>query len=382
MTRVLVYFTGFSAHVGGSEFLLFTLIRALQRVECAVTVALQSSGDLQKVSRLYGIEIDMTTLKVRQFVRARQLRQMGPQFDYCISCANPVDFGRPGIHFVHMMTLDANYFNKVWFHDQGRRVPLKMRLSQMRDALLRIFSGARSARQIVRDRREVVLPNSDFVKRSIESYYKCRVHETFYPPTLFEPTPSQSKDLLDIACLGRVGPEKKVLEIIAIVEEARRLTGKNLRLRIVGHGPPVDATYTDYGRRIRAAATLRPWVCLEGVLTGDAKARFLSECRFAIHHCEVEAFGIAVSEYLKAGLVPLVPRAGGSSEVVENANLVFDSDSEASQKLARLVEDQAFYDDCRRRVVSRATEFSAEKYLARQYAVLAEQGIIKPQNLV
>ena len=59
MTRVLVYFTGFSAHVGGSEFLLFTLIRALQRVECAVTVALQSSGDLQKVSRLYGIEIDM-----------------------------------------------------------------------------------------------------------------------------------------------------------------------------------------------------------------------------------------------------------------------------------------------------------------------------------
>lgn len=372
MKRVLVYFTGFSDQVGGSEFLLFTIIRALQHEGCAVSVAFESTGDIARMSRVYGIEINVNALTVYTHTTRRRLRQMGPEFDVCISCANPVDFGRPGIHFVHMMTLDASYFNKVWFRDQGNRVPLKMRLSQIRDALVRILSGVRSARQIVRDPREVVLPNSNFVKRSIETYYKCRVHETFYPPTLFEPIPSQAKDSLDIACLGRVGPEKKVLEIIAIVEEARRLTGKDLRLRIAGHVPPEDATYTDYGRSVRAKASKCPWIILEGVLTGDAKARYLSECRFAIHHCEVEAFGISVTEYIKAGVVPIVPRAGGSSEIVADESLVFASDREAAKMLARLVDNSSYYSQFHAKMLLRANEFTAQKYLVRQQKVLLE----------
>lgn len=378
MRRVLVYFTGFSAHMGGSEYLLFSLIQALQKGGCSVTVALQSAGDLRRVAKTYGMEIDLSALTVVRFVRVRQLRKMGPQFDFCISCANPVDFGRPGIHFVHMMTLDAGYFNKIWFRDQGKVVPLKTHLSQGRDAMVRILSGVRSLRQIVRDPREIVLPNSDFVKRSIEAYYKCRVHDAFYPPTLFEPLPTQAQDSLDVACLGRVGPEKKVLEIIGIVERARRLTGKGLRLRIAGHVPPADATYTDYGRRICAKVAECPWVKLEGVLTGEAKAKYLSECRFAIHHCEVEAFGISITEYIKAGVVPLVPREGGSSEVVGTDELVFASDDEAVRKLARLVEDREYYGVNQAHVLARAELFSAMKYQERQRALLAELGVLDP----
>lgn len=377
MRHVLIYFTGFSAHVGGSECLLFSLIQALQKGGCSVTVALQSTGDLGRVAKTYGMEIDLSKLTILRFVRARQLRKMGPQFDFCISCANPVDFGRPGIHFVHMMTLDAGYFNKIWFRDQGKAVPLKTRLAQGRDTMVRILSRVRSARQIVRDPREIVLPNSNFVKRSIEAYYKCRVHDAFYPPTLFEPMSLRADNSLDVACLGRVGPEKKVLEIIDIVERARRLTGKELRLRIAGHVPPADATYTDYGRRVRERAAECPWIKLEGVLTGESKARYLSECRFAIHHCEVEAFGISITEDIKAGIVPLVPREGGSSEVVGTDELVFSSDDEAARKLARLVEDREYYRVNQAHVMARAELFSAMKYQMRQKALLAELGILK-----
>ena len=382
MRRVLVYFTGFSEHMGGSEYLLFSLIQALQKGGCSVTVALQSTGDLGRAAETYGMGIDLSELTVLRFVRVRQLRKMGPQFDFCISCANPVDFGRPGIHFVHMMTLDAGYSNKVWFRDQGKAVPLKTRLSQGRDTVVRILSGVRSARQIVCDPREVVLPNSNFVKRSIESYYKCRVHEAFYPPTLFEPLPTGGTPVvpgvMDVACLGRVGPEKKVLEIIGIVERARRSTGKELRLRIAGHVPPADATYTDYGRRVRAKAAECPWIKLEGVLTGEAKAKYLSECRFAIHHCEVEAFGISITEYIKAGVVPIVPREGGSSEAVGNDELVFASDDEAARKLARLAEDREYYGALQAHVLARAELFSAMKYQERQRALLAELGVLDP----
>ena len=380
MRRVLVYFTGFSAHVGGSEYLLFALIQALQKGGCSVTVALQSAGDLGRVAKTYGMEIDLSTLTILRFVRARQLRKMGPQFDFCISCANPVDFGRPGIHFVHMMTLDAGYFNKVWFRDQGKAVPLKMRLSQWRDTAVRLLSGVRSAWQIVRDSREIVLPNSNFVKRSIEAYYKCRVHDAFYPPTLIEPLPTGgtpvAPGVMDVACLGRVGPEKKVLEIIDIVERARRLTGTELRLRIAGRVPPADATNTDYGRRVRTKAAECPWITLEGVLIGEAKAKYLSECRFAVHACEVEAFGISVTEYLKAGVVPIVPKAGGSSEVVNDSELVYDSVDVAVDLLVRLVMDETFWKQKQASCRARSEVFSAENYRKRQMKLLKELGVI------
>lgn len=402
MKKALLYFTGFSAHVGGSEPLVFSLMHELQRSGYHVTLALQSGGDFKGISAAYGCDVDLDAVSVVYLSKAsglwakidrklhllwrRRLRRLGTKFDVCISCANPVDFGRPGIHFVHMMTLDASYFNKVWYHDQHRCVPMKVRLAQWADAFGRILSGARSAWQLVRDAREVVLPNSNFVKQSIEAYYKCRVHDAFYPPTLFEPIPAGgtpvAPGVIDVACIGRVGPEKKVLEIIDIVEWVRRLTGKELRLRIAGHVPADNATYTDYGRRVRAKAAECPWVQLEGVLTGEAKVKYLAECRLAIHHCEVEAFGISVTEYIKAGIVPIVPRAGGSSEVVGIDELVFSSDDESVCKLKRLIEDPKFYDACLTRVKTRAEEFSAQKYLARQRDLLTELGILNRQNLV
>jgi glycosyltransferase involved in cell wall biosynthesis len=174
----------------------------------------------------------------------------------------------------------------------------------------------------------------------------------------------------DIAYIGRFEPEKRIQAIVGIVEEARKRSGVNLRLLLAGKCPD-----TDNGREIKALAAKYDWVRLEGTLYGAAKVAFLASCKFALHGCKVEAFGISITEYLKAGLVPVVPREGGSSEVVGLDDLVYGSDDEATEILARLATEEVFYRKCQAHCKERGKEFLAAAYMNRQKELMDEVGI-------
>ena len=381
---VLLYFTAFFRGVGGSEFLVFSLIRDLQARGCSVTLALQSPGiDPLKAVDGYGISIDKSALKViplfpdgrflkwmdrhLKCVWRMRLRRLGPQHDVCISCANPVDFGRPGIHFIHMLTFGQSFLcAREWHGD----VSLKRALCDVTQAFVggvtNALLGVRSAAKIVRSRKERVFPNSAYVKSAVERRYGVRIEEVFYPPTLFTPSHDNVKrHPFDIACVGRIAPEKRLESLVAIVEEARRIAKVDFRLRVVG-----AVTADGYGLRVRQLADRHSWVVLEGMRTGDEKSRILQECRFALHACRVEAFGISVTEYLKADLVPLVPQEGGSAEIVAVPDVVYKTEAVGARILARLVLDNAFYVKCLTRCRRRAEAFSAEAYWRRQSALL------------
>ena len=141
----------------------------------------------------------------------------------------------------------------------------------------------------------------------------------------------------------------------------------DFRLRLAGKCPD-----TANGRQIKALAEEYGWLHLEGTLYGQAKADFLASCRFALHGCKVEAFGISITEYLKAGLVPVVPREGGSSEVVGLGDLEYESDNDAANILARLATDEDFYGKCLSRCMERGKVFAADAYLTRQGRLLDE----------
>ena len=398
MKTALVYFTEISrttGHIGGSEMLLFLIIQELQRRGYDVTVALQSGGDVVAGSRDYGVSIDSDALKVihlsesgrllrlvdrhLKFLWQWRLRRLGPKYDVCISCANVVDFGRPGIHFIYMLTLDEVFKEYIWKENTTLARRMRHWCVCVRDAAVKVMCGVRSVAEVVRDGREVVLPNSDFVRSCIDDYYGSKVHPAFYPPTVFEPSRVEHVETcreggmegcVDIACIGRLAPEKRICALIDIVRKARERSGVDFKLRFAGKRPD-----DDNGRSIKALAEKCDWIKLEGALYGDEKASFLASCKFAMHGCKVEAFGISITEYLKAGLVPVVPQEGGSSEVVGLDELAYDNDDEAAEILVRLAADEAFYRKCLVHCMERGKVFSASAYMNRQKELMDELGI-------
>ena len=384
--RALVYFPAFSKNIGGSEYLAFTIIKALQgRYDVTLAMSGQSAG-IAEAAKIYGVDADwnrVETVDLRpqgalakldrhlKFVWKRRLRKLGRNFDVCISCANPVDFGRPGIHFVYMMTFDR-YF-QAWAQEWNPKGKwwLRHHLLAFRDWFACVLAGVRTPRRIVRNPVEVVLPNSNYVRGMIERYYKCKVHEAFYPPTMFETDLPNSQDRNQIGYIGRMQSEKRIVEMIEIVRQARERSGHDLKFHLAGvlRNFPYDV-------RIKDLAGRYPWIVLHGPVTGVGKQKFLSSIAIALHGRKSEEFGISITEYLKAGVVPLVPKTGGSPEVVDDPDLAYGTDDEASVLLERLVSDETFYLAKLAHDRERAKLFSSAAYLERQKRLLAEMGVV------
>ena len=385
MKKALVYFTAFSKNIGGSEYLAFTIIRALQeRYDVTLATSEQSAG-IADAAKIYGVDADwnsVETVDLRprgvlakldrhlKFVWKRRLRKLGPNFDVCISCANPVDFGRPGIHFVYMMTFDR-YF-QAWAQEWKPKGKwwIRHHLLAFRDWFACALAGARTPRRIVRNPKEVVLPNSNYVRGMIERHYRCKVHEAFYPPTMFETDLQNSHDRNQIGYIGRMQAEKRIVEMIEIVRQAREKSGRDLKFHLAGvlRSFPYDVKIRDLARRC-------PWIVLHGSVTGEEKKKFLASIAIALHGRKSEEFGISITEYLKAGIIPVVPNQGGACEIVSNDQLCFEDDFSACEILCRILLDEGFFRRSRSFCDMRARAFAASKYWKRQTELLAEVGI-------
>lgn len=377
MNKALVFFNEFIPSVGGSEYLALTVVKALQRTHDVTLAVNDCQGDVRRLTEAYGVDVDwerVTFVRLRptgllatldrhlRVVCPRRLKRMGPRFDLCVSCSNPVDFGRPGFHFVFMLSFDHRFY--VWARQQ-RESRLFRWLVTFKDVVLARLAGIRTPRQILADPAETVFPNSQFARERIETFYRCRTADVFYPPTLFETALVPAADRNQIGSLGRICPEKRTLEMVEIVRRARERTGRPLVLHVAG-----TLTEDAYCAALRRLAQTTPWIVLHGAVSGEAKRRFLSSVSLALHGCASESFGIAVTEYLKAGVVPVVPFEGGGREVVDDPSLGYADDDEAVDILSRLCTDDAFYARCRAKGAERAKAFSAAGYWKRQNDLL------------
>ena len=384
MRKVLLYYSfGFS--FGGGEHLPLSFVEELQKAG-PLTVALDFAPNFERAARLLGIPLDPERLRVVQVTppgydpkrhrlldsiyRSRQLKKLAREADVCISAGNVMDFGRPGHHFINMLAFGDDDFTA---YAMGRLAPKatgagrKGAAKRAAERALRLLLGMRAKRAIIRDRRERVYPNSAFVEGLMKAFYGPFASEVFYPPTLFEPVPAApSRDPLKVVYIGRIIPEKRIEDIVDAVGKARDATGRDLTLHVAGR---LDQT-PSYGRRLRETARRNPWLEFPGPLYGEDKSRFLTSGAFAVHAERDEAFGISVAEYLKAGVVPVVPDEGGAREVADDPDLSFDTPDEAARILARLATDDAFREEKRRRCAARAAFFSRDAYFARQRALL------------
>ena len=387
MKKVLIYFSEFNPALGGGEFTPLSFISELQRT-CEVTLALNWRSDVPRAAETLKIPIDFSRLRivyvkpaarwlqkldaVLPFWRTKQLKKLAKDADLCISTVNMFDFGKPAHHFVYLL----RQFGDNAFCDRlsGRPEPRGMKRfvrkfkTALAETVLRPLLGIRSTRKILADPRERIYPNSFYVEKVMRDFYGDFNSRVFYPPTIFEfPGPFPARDPLRVVVLGHIFPEKRILEIIDIVGRARTLSGLDLKL-ILG-GPLVISSYVE---KIRAAAAENSWIQLAGPRYGKEKEQFLLSGTYAVHAERDETFGISVTEYLKAGLIPVVPDAGGTCEIVDDPALTWHTPEDAARILARLASDDAFREDRRRHCAERAVRFSRQAYLEDQHALLSD----------
>ena len=376
----LIYFTQFGKSPGGSEYLPLSLAAQLQKRGIRVTLALNWKSDVAAAAEILGIPVDVSALEtvcvkptgklmrkidaVFPVFSTRRLKRLAKSADIRISTLNLVDFGRPAHHFIYLLTGFGELHKRLV--DPGRRAArpsIAHRLfSFFAAAFIRPLARVRSSAKILADRRETVYPNSRFAEKAMWTYFGAFNSRMFYPPTIFEPCAEKTqRDPLCVAYIGQIFPSKRVREVIRIVDAARRLGGIDFKLRIAG-----TLGNNRYAESIKRMAASRPWVTLEGGVYGSGKAAFLASATYAVHTRRDEEFGISVTEYLKAGLIPVVPDCGGSQEIAGASELEYRTGTQAAEILVSLAKDADLRESVLRHCTRRAKEFTREAYLGRE----------------
>lgn len=385
MKKVLIYHKQLTALLGGGTFQPLMFIAELQK-NCDVTLALNGDVDIEQVMKMSEVSIDVSRLNVVRLdphdgfltkheyllglYRMRKLKELAKDADVCISTANVMDFGKPGHHFLYLLSqFGGHAFYDYLMHTKGKtgvRRMLRRFLTGIGENIIKPLCGLRSQRKIMSDKREHIYPTSQYVDRIVRGYYGDFNSTIFYPPTIFEFTATNiPRDPLLAIYIGRIFPPKRITDIIAIVERARELSSMDLKLHIAGK--LMDNSYT---KLLQKMAAERPWLKLVGPKYGKEKESFMLSATYALHAERDEAFGIAIAEYLKAGNVPIVPDEGGPKEIVDDSELTFKTIEEAAQTLARLLSDKAFLEDKQRNCAEHAKSFTLGAYMERQYRVL------------
>ena len=380
--NAVVYYRYFGLKHSGADYLPLTLISELQK-DCDVTLALDWEGYFDLALQFYGIPIDTSRLRIVILMpknyrptsqnafyslwRFRKLKKLAKDADICIATDNIMDFGKPAHHFLSSAAFgDSGFVEYVNTHVIPKTIPLSRRLHDFADQCLRRVLGMRTRREIIFDSKEHIYPNSNFMEGLLLAYYGRFNGSVYYPPTVFDFEHSvKERNPLRIVYIGRLEAQKRLADIIEIVERARELSGNDLTLSFAGR--PYSEAYRDKLDKMKAD---KPWIDFPGELHGEEKALFLQSGTYAIHAMREEAFGISVTEYLKAGLIPIVPDEGGACEVVDNRNLCFHTNEEAANILVKLLNDPEFREQQRSLCKERAMFFSKASYLERQHKLL------------
>ena len=380
MKNVLLYYSfGFS--FGGGDYLPLVFAAELQKVS-NLTLAVDVASNIEQSSRIFGVDLDMSKLKVVQVTprnysplkhttllsiyRFRKLKKLARNADVCISAASIMDFGRPSHQFINMLAFGDDEFTAYVRNPANPVRPGRCARAKtfVEDSILRPLLGMRSKRSVILDPRNRIYPNSKFVENFMKEFYGEFNSTVFYPPTLLDTNSNADveRDPLKVVYIGRIIPEKLIVELVGIVEKARELTGLDLKFHVAGR---LDQTPA-YGRKLAEMAKTRAWLKFVGALYGEEKENFLRSGSYALHAERLEAFGISVVEYLESGNVAIVPDEGGTPEIVDSPELAYRTYDDAARILGRLVTDAEFRERMRAHCAERAKHFSREAYLKRQ----------------
>jgi glycosyltransferase involved in cell wall biosynthesis len=363
---------------GGSESIVMWLIEALKR-DFDVTVATTGGWDLAALNGYYGTqvgqdEVDVRIATVPLHLRSldvaalrgacyqRFARQIAAEYDVRISAYNLTDWGLPAIHFI----ADFSWHQKLRHRFHPPTPGFIYWDTPVRSAYLAIatFFGKPSGRNVLRD--DLVIANSRWTANVMRQFCGVDCAAVVYPSvwTEFPDVPWKEKEQA-FAMIGRIAPEKRIEQAIAILEAVRQ-RGYAIRLHLCG------LIKDDlYGRRIaRLCQKHSDWIVPEGQVTGTNKAQILARCRFGIQTCGAEGFGISVAEMVKAGAIVFAPADGGQAEILEHRDLLFSNTDEAVEKILSALEHPSLQSVLRTHLAHRTQIFSAQNFLHKTQAFI------------
>ena len=166
--------------------------------------------------------------------------------------------------------------------------------------------------------------------------------------------------------MGRLVPEKGIPLVIDILSQVRKV--KPVHLHIIGR-----RGRTAYARKIEDLCRCHAdWVHLEGEMYGPEKESFLARHKYGISGRRAEAFGIAVAEMVKAGLVVWVPNGGGQTEIVTDTALIYEGHEDAVSRIVNVISDPGRETALRRHLEGRAAAFSSSRFVSGMRAVVCD----------
>lgn len=372
---------------GGSESNVMWLIEALKG-DCDITVMTTGGWDLAELNAFYGTQVQEHEVKVRiapvpwparRYSAAalrgscyqRFARQIAGEYDLRISAYNPTDWGLPAIHFIADFT---------WQPEIRRRFdPLApgfvYRDSWLRRAYLRLAAAVASpsGRDVLGE--DVVIANSRWSAERFRQACGAACAEVIYPPVWaeFPAVPWEDKEEAFVM-IGRISPEKRIEEAIAILHAVRE-KGHSIRLHLCG------AIGSDaYGRSIDALCKkYRDWIVPQGRVSGPRKASLLAACRYGIQTRAAEPFGISVAEMVKAGAIVFAPGEGGQAEIVDHPELLFGDRDQAVEKICAVLRAPSRQANLRSHLAAQAPSFSAQRFVREIRALLGSQRCTVPE---
>jgi len=257
----------------------------------------------------------------------RFFRGHASKFDLAVSTANELALPLPSVQYVHYPQFRKRQRRRLGVEpaaEPGLGEWLNERWSRL--AAPAVGAGA--------DRDALLLANSDWTADAVEESYGVRP-AVLHPPV--DPIHCD-REWADrepgIVMVGRLAPDKRPLAAIAVVD-ALRERGYETHLHVVGSAP---RSYRTYAERVAAAADRREYVFLERDVSRERLERLLCTHRYGLNAKEREHFGMAVAEYVAAGMVAVAPDSGGQREIVPEQRR-FDSRAGAVDCLAEAIED-------------------------------------------
>ena len=378
MSRILIVQPSLQPPGGGNGVCAW-MLQAL-RDDHQLTVLSWTPVDLDRINDYFGTSLqarDFTALLPSSQVRAvvdrlplplanlkasvlrRRCKTIADGFDLVVGAHCEVDFGRPGIQYVHypVRHVPALPVNLRWYH----RVST-LGVYERCCSLISPFDDASM-------RSNVTLVNSAWTGRFVARVHDLAVRVVHPPaPGFFEPTPWADRED-GFLCVGRLSPEKRIEDVIEMVRRVReRHAGAHLHVV----GADDDLRYARFIRDL--AGRSGAWVAVEGVRPLEDLARLFSLHRYVIHAMSEEHFGMGIAQAIRAGCIPFVPDDGGQVEIVgDEPALRYGSLDDGVEKILRVMADVDAQQGLATRLRDRSQRFGPDHFMQEIRSVVRER---------
>ncbi|WP_284011237.1 glycosyltransferase family 4 protein [Haloarcula pelagica] len=330
---------------GGADAVCLHVCEALQAAH-DVTLFTISETSLSALNELFGTDAAVTVetlpgtgplarllarvddwrgpqLAFRSVLLDRWFRRRAAAFDLAVSTANEFALPVPSVQYVHFPQFNGHVAGPDGVHGGGVADRVWTRMAGLDD------------RRLPAD--ATLLANSTYTADHVVARYG-RGASVVHPPV--DPIPGEpwADRERGVVTVGRIAPDNRTLDAIRAVDGVRE-RGYDLHLHLVGSAAEAYRSYVD---RVEAAVAAREHVTLERSVPRTRLEALLGSHRYGLNPKRGEHFGMALAEYVAAGMVPFAHDSGGQRDVVDGAeDRLFGTVTEATERLVAAIEADA-----------------------------------------